>query len=259
MTRGLDPSQPPDAQCDKSNLSDVETLELLRRSPHPYHRRKADIQLTTGSNDSAADESPQSSLSVPGTSDKSGILSDTEGARRRRSLRSPSESGTEADDEGYGLVKALPAPPIRPRKGLRDTRGSGYDSSISPLLTPSLLDDEGRKSSIDYLKSRRRGSPAAGLSPTEDEAKAARQKYLKRRRAELVRRAAETALLGIIAFLAVQGCSCWSQLLRWHRGKAGNIPLLCNHILTNISRTTHSDHGFCGLVRLVPIQTSILF
>lgn len=43
--------------------------------------------------------------------------------------KTPSDSGTEADDESTGLLKGLPAPPARPRKGLDDgtTKRAGSD------------------------------------------------------------------------------------------------------------------------------------
>lgn len=37
-----------------------------------------------------------------------------------RTTKTPSDSGTEADDESTGVLKGLPAPPARPRKGLDD-------------------------------------------------------------------------------------------------------------------------------------------
>lgn len=133
---------------------------------------------------------------------------------------SPSDSGTEADDEGYGFVKALPAPPIRPHKGLRDVRGTGIDGAGgSPLLTPSQVDEDGRRYAAEFFKVAKDTSRREEPSPTDDEAKAARQKYLKRRRNELVRRTTETALLGTIGLLVVRGCSCGEKLLQWHRGQ----------------------------------------
>ncbi|KAG9196718.1 serine/threonine-protein kinase ULK2 [Alternaria panax] len=132
---------------------------------------------------------------------------------------SPSESGTEADDEGCSLVKALPAPPLRPRKGLRDSRALGTEQSPSPLLTPTQIDDEGRKLDEAYFArthtTRRNGDTAHG----DDAARAARQRYLQRRHHELVRRTTETALLAGIAVLAVGGCDCWGKLLAWHRAE----------------------------------------
>ncbi|KAF2785639.1 hypothetical protein K505DRAFT_380773 [Melanomma pulvis-pyrius CBS 109.77] len=202
-------SGPRDAQLDPPAASEMEALELFRRSPHPYHRRR-------GAQTSAESSSTRLEHAVLNPSDPT--ISDEDGRRRRKTSQSPSESGTEADDEGYGFVKALPAPPIRPRKGLRDVRGAGFDGGVSPLLTPSLLDEEGRRYSAEYFKAGRIGVRGVGEpSPTDDEAKAARQKYLKRRRHEMIRRATETALLGLIGALAVRGCCCWAQLLQWHR------------------------------------------
>ena len=57
-----------------------------------------------------------------------------------------SDSGTEADDERRTFVKALPAPHLRPRKGLKTG-----ESNADVLLTPSQLDDEGRRLSKDYF------------------------------------------------------------------------------------------------------------
>lgn len=137
--------------------------------------------------------------------------------RRKRNSQSPSESGTEADDEAYQFVKALPAPPLRPRKGLRDRKGL-REEGLSPLLTPTQIEEEVRKYSAEYFQDKKNVSHAGEASPTDKEAKAARQKYIKRRRNEVVRRTTETALLAGIGFLAVNGCGCCSQLLEWHRG-----------------------------------------
>jgi hypothetical protein len=87
------PSPIPDPNTLPSSVTATTTPipnpDLLRpfsRSPHPYHR--------TGHGQS---ERPRH----PGWS------------------RTSSDSGTEADDESTGVLKGLPAPPIRPRKGLR--------------------------------------------------------------------------------------------------------------------------------------------
>lgn len=89
------------------------------------------------------------------------------------------------------------------------------EGARSPLLTPTQIDDEGRKYSEEYFaeKKRRRGD-----GTTDEEARLARVKYLQRRRMELVRRTTETALLVVIGVLAVGGCACWEGLLRGHRG-----------------------------------------
>ncbi|KAF2876298.1 hypothetical protein BDV95DRAFT_602299 [Massariosphaeria phaeospora] len=193
--------EPPDRQLDAPTTAETEALELFRRSPHPYHRRQKI-------------ESPSFSLHRPPSSPSllpsSRTTSDADGRKRRKVSPSPSESGTEADDEGYGFVKALPAPPLRPRKGLRDVLGNG---GATPLLTPSQVDEEGRRCAVGYFKVRKDG----GVLSTDDEARVARQKYLRRRRNELVRRTTETVLLGGMGVLAVRGCGCWEELLQWHR------------------------------------------
>jgi hypothetical protein len=207
--------EPPDAQLDAPTSSEIESLELFRRSPHPYLRHKNEIRRPSPDR-----LMPLSSTSRVRPSPASRTPSDADGRKRRKTSsqsQSPSESGTEADDEGYSFVKALPPPPLRPHKGLRDTRGSGQEGS--PLLTPTQIDDEGRKFSDDYFTDKKRKPRKGEPTFTDDEARAARQKYLKRRRMELIRRTTETALLAGIGFLAVSGCDCWAKLLGWHRGE----------------------------------------
>lgn len=205
---------PQDALGDVPTPADIEHLELFRRSPHPYLRHKDQIRRPSPDRSRAASPPPPT---PPRSSDR--IISDEDGRKRRKAgSQSPSESGTEADDEGYSFVKALPAPPLRPHKGLRDTRGAERGDWASPLLTPTQIDDEGRKLSEGYFEDRKKGTRRGYTSFTDDEARAARQKYRKRRRNELVRRTTETALLAGIGALAVQGCGCWGELLGWHRG-----------------------------------------
>lgn len=211
MAQAFEPSEArlevPEAQLEAPMSSDIEALELFRRSPHPYHRRQHELR-----------PAQQSSESLSNATHAQGVISDEDERKRRRVSQSPSESGTEADDEGYGFIKALPAPPLRPRKGLRDVRGTGLAGDVTPLLTPSQVDEEGRKLAGQYFRPRKEGSRGGEPSPTDEEAKAARKKYLKRRRNEVVRRTTETALLGVIGILAVSGCGCWEKLLQWHRG-----------------------------------------
>jgi len=205
---------PSDAQLDAPTVSEVESLELFRRSPHPYLRHRADL-----SNAQSLSQASSTNASASGTSRPSdrAISDEDHRKRRKRNSQSPSESGTEADDEGYQFVKALPAPPLRPRKGLRDRKGL-REEGLSPLLTPTQIEEEARKYSDEYFQDGKNTSQPGEASPTDKEAKAARQKYIKRRRNEVVRRTSETALLAGIGFLAVNGCDCWSKLLEWHRG-----------------------------------------
>jgi hypothetical protein len=207
--------QPPSAPVGALAPADVEDLEQFRRSPHPYLCHKDQIRKHSPDRKSAL--APQ--LHTPLRSSNHTIHNEDGRKRRKTSSQSPSESGTEADDEGYTLVKALPAPPLRLHKGLRDQQISGTDGVTSPLLTPTQIDDEGRKISEGYFNGNRKSKPRGDACPTDDEARVAKQRYLQRRRNELVRRTTETALLAGIGVLAVQGCGCWGSLLGWHRGQ----------------------------------------
>ena len=238
-----------DAQLQMAESAEIEALELFRRSPHPYHRRQHQLRTAQPSSEASSNDLSRTSLQPS----RESIL-DEDSRKRRKASQSPSESGTEADDEGYGFVKALPAPPSRPRKGLRDVRGSGSAGDATPLLTPSQLDEDGHKLSGQYFQRRKEGSRAGGTSPTDDEAKAARQKYLKRRRNEVIRRTTETALLGTIGILAVSGCNCWEQLLQWNRGVSCYISLL--HKDTKRSSVDLLTHVLvmAGVLGLYPLR-----
>lgn len=209
------------AQLDAPTTSELETFELFRRSPHPYLRHRADLSNTQSpsgisSNNASAPRTPPC---------PSGHTISDEDRRKRgkHNSQSPSESGTEADDEGYQFVKALPAPPLRPRKGLRDRQGLGREEGLSPLLTPTQIEEEVRKYSDEYFNGKKAAFQGGETSPPNEEAKAARQKYIKRRRNEIIRRTTESALLAAIVILAFGGCHCWSKLLEWHRGGFGQL------------------------------------
>jgi hypothetical protein len=209
-------SEPPDARLDAPTSSDIEALELFRRSPHPYLRHKDEIRKPSPDRLTPSSRVPRNRPNPPDRA-----ISNADGRKRRKASsrsQSPSESGTEADDEGYSFVKALPPPPLRPHKGLREP-GASEQGALSPLLTPTQIDDEGRKFSDEYFNGKKRASRKGEPSFTDEEARSARQKYLKRRRNELVRRTTETVLLAAIGILAVSGCNCWQELLIWHRGE----------------------------------------
>ncbi|KAF2090777.1 hypothetical protein K490DRAFT_33229 [Saccharata proteae CBS 121410] len=216
--------------------AELETTRTSTRSPHPYHRRKSQppaapsgCQLQSHPASSSG-EDPEARLS----------------ARYRDLSTSLSESGTEADDEGYSFVKTLPAPPVRQHKGLRDLRNSAHDGTSSPLLTPSKLNEEGRKLGNGYFMSRKRKSDAS--SPSEEEALLAREKFMRRRRAELLRRASEVALLAVIGALILHRVSAWQGLSVWSRVElsslfgvfASLIILYPLRLLASLNRTSQA-------------------
>ena len=117
--------------------------------------------------------------------------------KKLRAATSPSDSGTEADDESGVVLKGLPPPPIKWRKGLKDNEGQG---TASPLLTPSYLDDDEQRLAIE--RQLRRSPMFRTPAAMNDEIIKIREKFTRRRRAELLRRTAETILLAIIGFVS---------------------------------------------------------
>ncbi|KAJ5610714.1 hypothetical protein N7510_007433 [Penicillium lagena] len=153
----------------------VDNLRCFTRSPHPYHLQSRASARRHGSH------TPPSEL---------GDLLRPPSYYSSKSSRTPSDSGTEADDESTGLLRGLPAPPLRPRKGLRvGTNGNvaadtdGWMPSLHPW-PPQLVRTMSRKSS-------------RWSSDTEAEGRMAekRQMLSRKRRVEVLRRLLETALL----------------------------------------------------------------
>ena len=170
----------------------------LSRSPHPYHRSHHDInqdgEALNGRTGGFA--LPRIDTSLQLEDDESPITYfDADHRKRRKDCTSPSDSGTEADDEKGAFLTGLPAPPLRPRKGLKE----GYGTS-SPLLTPSYLDDANRKAGFDADQRRRAG--VQGPTSTDDETTKLRDKFTGKRRAEMIRRITETSLLCVIVHIA---------------------------------------------------------
>ncbi|MCJ1375319.1 hypothetical protein MMC20_006554 [Loxospora ochrophaea] len=178
------------------------------RLPHPYHYQssKAPDQKLTNGWARLPDQAQLSTATVtPFLKDKGKGRSDyfdEDGRKRRKQSTSPSESGTEADDEGASLLR-LPAPPIRPRKGLKDPRGLGFDITPSPLLTPSYLDDDRHRLSLER-RSRGRRRPGSRTG-TDEDTRQVREKFTRKRQAELWRRASETVSLGVIGYMVFRG------------------------------------------------------
>lgn len=180
------------------NTVPTNTLSSLRpshisRSPHPYHRRGSSL---VDRDYIASSQATENSIDRP----------------TKVSPRSSSDSGSEADTEGPALLKGLPAPPSKPRKGLRLSQKDGVES---PLVTPSLLDDGDRKLCLEA--SRKISSPAkpAGLAA---ETRNRREKYTRRKQAELIRRLSETALLLVLGTIVFTGVGVAGVIRGWQLG-----------------------------------------
>lgn len=199
--------------------SRIASNRIASRSPHPYHRRSSILENPTRVKPDLASQSRKSpfgsSTSLFGWKAKRDAYEGTgQHLARRKSRESPNESGTEADDESATYIKALPAPPLRPRKGLK--MGMGLDGAETPLLTPSAIDEEGKKY-FDYpIVKSRKGSMDKAAS--DQELKKARAKFVKRRRAEMGRRASEVLLLIMIGMLVLGNELIKSYRKQWYRG-----------------------------------------
>lgn len=219
------PTASRDRNLGTSNPRNVENeppdqLRYFSRSPHPYHRQQSEIHSHTERsqqfNEARSEWSDSSQIRVPSRMDvgQEGEAQIGAGSRRwQDSSKSPSDSGTEADDEGNGFLKGLPAPPQRSRKGLRDARGSIVSTTPSPLLTPSYPEVDQRALLLDSISERRSSAPARHSA--DEEVEKARKRSKLKRRAELVRRSSEVVLLGIVGWIIYGGsgvsevASCW--------------------------------------------------
>jgi hypothetical protein len=216
-------ASPPTDSEDQQGQDSAPPPRVHSRSPHPYRRRKPDIfsaagefpPLTSGSSTAAYNRhSPERSSGGKQTP-------------RRAYVVSPSESGTEADDERYLVVKALPAPPFRPRKGLRNSKGV-TNGDITPLLSPDGLDGIFSRSSD--------GEEHASLVKVSTEAEDARvtqAKAARRRRAEIVRRVCEIGFLALLESIVLLKQRVWWSLSRAERGKFHHFCIV--RILTGCS------------------------
>lgn len=217
-------SRPPDIDTSNADITtevgpDREDLLSGTRTPRPYHHEANEIQQDRGHGSRDTFQERNS-------------LKDAETLRNQRQYRkddsqsgevSPtsSESGTEADDERPNYVKALPAPHLRPRKGLKTG-----ELNEDTLLTPSQLDDEGRRLSQEYF----------GYQPKKDETSAENQKegqdkFLRRRLAEFARRSSEVALTIVIALTVLYGAGVFAKARQWRWELASYVFIIVSLIL----------------------------
>lgn len=160
----------------------TEDLRLFNRSPHPYHRSRC-----VGSNTPSEHGDRLHPLSS-----------------HSRSSRTTSDSGTEADDESTGILRGLPAPPLRPRKGLRSSDSDTWLSSLQPW--PSLV--------RPAFRSSRRSSE----EELEEEAFEERQRFRQKRRVEVLRRLLEATLLLSVGGVVLYQDGARSLAWEWRTG-----------------------------------------
>ncbi|KAH0556990.1 hypothetical protein GP486_005223 [Trichoglossum hirsutum] len=240
----------------KSNIqrenSPGPALRRFSRSPHPYWRRRVEPRHRqeqpdrNGSNSDSAFLTPSPYPSDRGSGDETAR---SHNARLlQRDFRSPSDSGTEADDESYTFLKGLPAPPVKLRKGLR---GEGIERSLTPLH----LKGDDTRDLTDYKE----GSDTDRLGSASGETKRAAERT---RRGEFIRRVVEFGLVASIGGLLLREGNVTRALRSWHR-----TELLCHFaILTSIlllyrfrillSHTGHSPTPFSEFRKYLRIPSA---
>lgn len=156
-------------------------LRPLSRSPHPYSR--------TGNHKSKNNGSVHSN--------------------HHTQTRTSSDSGTEADDESTSLLKGLPAPPLRSRKGVR----AGWNgASDHDLWLPGL------QRWPSFGRSTSRSSRRSSVGDNEAEISEMRDKARTKRRIEVVRRAMEAALLLSVGGVVLNQQSARALAWAWKKG-----------------------------------------
>ncbi|KAJ8611910.1 hypothetical protein MRB53_037706 [Persea americana] len=187
----------------KIDFEEAEYLQTLDRSPHPY-------QLNfQGKSKNERLNKQREQVTEQGRSSP---------RKYNSSARASSESGTEADDETErrDFVKALPAPALRPRKGLK-----AGEKDEDALLTPSQLDDEGRRLEVE-------GGSKQQESYSEVEEQ---QVLLKRRLNEFARRSSEIALIGVIMVLVCIGRGVWLVVNYWSSELVSHLAIMVGLVL----------------------------
>lgn len=205
MPKQLNPTNSLQSQTPGSR---EDALRRLSRSPHPYHRQNVDITH-------ASERIPTRTLPTLYSPLRSAQVTDDEQDGSRSSNWSykesaNSDSGTEADDEHF--LKGLPAPKIRPHKGLRGAELSP-SSSPSPLPSPSILDDNIYKTQGFF---RRTTIPSPVQSG--DDARKAAHHFREKRRMEVIRRGTESGILIFVASILCLDAEVRNLLYTWKKG-----------------------------------------
>lgn len=194
----------------------------LSRSPHPYHRRNHSL---LGKDDSG------SSTDL--------LANDT-----ARSSESTDDLVLEADDEKGPLLR-LPAPPLKPRKGLRGENDPSISVTpgISPLPSPRQEKPGFSFPSLTIQNDQQSEQPKDDLYV----------RYVKRRRREITRRVTETVLLLLIGLLSTFSFSesrghgrlkVKPELLKWQLELIAFFATICScYLLHPVRRAIRSCYS----------------
>src|SRR5450432_2450554 len=193
------------------NTTSVHICRALSRSPHPYHRQRAELPHAT--------LRPGATFPAFTSPLRSSHNTDKEGAGEGQAVYSrhaspekstESDSGTEADDEHF--LKGLPAPRWRPHKGLRGGDGTVSGAS-SPLVSPAVVNGEG-SARTDYMK--KFSTPTK--RPYDEDIQKAAERFGLKRKAEIGRRCTELGLLLVVGSLVVSSRDIALLVRSWKKG-----------------------------------------
>lgn len=205
---------PPRIDDDFSDTAGAEEIPAGgSRTPRPYHRDGAEIR---GGSEHGRRERGARRSALADEPGRDGRRGGSSAERSGQSSLTGSESGTEADDERPVFVRALPAPHLRPRKGLKTG-----EQSEDVLLTPSQLDDEGRRlEGVGYFKAKEEGR-----AQREDE-REEQDKLLKRRLGEFVRRVSEVGLMAVMVACVLCGRGVLRTATLWRRELLSHVAVM---------------------------------
>lgn len=188
-----------DSSLPNLSVTPPDALRPFSRSPHPYHRTS--ISRTTGTstdtdNPSAAAAAAQTDRLHPAPPPPPWS-------------KTPSDSGTEADDESTGILKGLPAPPSRSRKGLSRVEDS-TDPWVPELLPwPALVRSKARGLSRGAL---------GGDGTAVGGATGGKERFSQEKRVEVLRRLLEVALLVSVGVVVVRPADVREIAWVWRKG-----------------------------------------
>ncbi|KAI2922062.1 hypothetical protein CBS147320_7493 [Aspergillus niger] len=178
--------------CHSTHLSWVNSPVLLHRPISRYDEEDESLPVNGSALDIELSDTPRQPSRSPHPyrrkgSHSSSLPADTGGRSTRLHWpRTSSDSGTEADDESTGILRGLPAAPLRPRKGLRSGRHAvGEDDQWFPLLRPWP----------SITRSTSRSSRRSSGEEAEASATGLREQEARKRRTGVLQRLLEAALL----------------------------------------------------------------